>query len=293
MSSDKNLLLIIVTLIAYLLKRLGVFKPQHSEALVNYVIYVAFPSLVFLRVREIPISRETANFLISGWIYLLICLGISFAVAKLLRLPEKTLRSFILMSSFGNTAFLGFPVTYSLLGKEALPFAILYDQGVSFLSIMTLGFLIAGGSVSLKNILTFPPFLALVLSLILRDFSIPENVEFLLETLASSLFPVVLVSLGISFSLRDAKERVKLSTLAILLKTAIFPFIIATVLKVSGMTSLEWKVFLIESAMPPMVMASILVIKYRLDSALAVTSVNLGMVLGFLLPGLWLKFLEI
>ena len=74
----------------------------------------------------------------------------------------------MLVSAFPNTAFLGYPFSYSLFGNTGLSYAIIYDQMGMFPLFLTLGFFIAGGKESLIQVLSFPPFVALVGALLLN-----------------------------------------------------------------------------------------------------------------------------
>ena len=58
----------------------------------------------------------------------------------------------LLLVSLGNTFFVVFPVVEALLGQQALPYAIIYDQLGSFVAVSTYAMLLlayySGGSIS-------------------------------------------------------------------------------------------------------------------------------------------------
>ncbi len=278
---EKVLFIVLVVLSAYMLKRLRLFSEEDSKVLVNYVLYFSLPALVIQKVREVNLGSDALSVVVLAWGVIGVSLLVSYLAGKLLGLEEKSLKAFVLVSSFGNTAFMGYPFTFALFGDEGLGYAVLYDQLGSFLLVISVGFLIATGRFSVKEVVGFPPFLALLFAFATRDMPVPAFVQTFLEVAGSSLIPVVLFAVGLRFSPEGVFSSIKGAFASLLIKMLLVPLGLLFFLKAWGLATLPYKVVLLESAMPPMVMAGVLALKYELDHALAISSITLGMLLSF------------
>ncbi len=266
---------------AYLLKKLRVFSSEDSYIFVNYVIYFALPLTIIKNFSRLEFEKDLILIPIFAWISILLGLTFSFLVGKYLSLPDKTFKAFLLISSFGNTAFMGYPFSYALFGEKGLTYAIIFDQLGSFILVITVGLFITIGKFSFRSLITFPPFIALCLSFLLRDFSFPGYIEHFLEVSSASLIPVILFALGLRFELTKDLSSLKPLTAALAIKMLIVPLCILSILKIFSLEGLPYKVVLLESSMPPMVFAGVLALKYNLDFRLAFSAITFGIPLSF------------
>ncbi|AAC07368.1 AEC family transporter [Aquifex aeolicus] len=277
---EKVFFILLIIAFAYTLKRGGIFKEEHALPFINYVIYFALPFTIFKNLRFLEIGKEVLGVVLIAWGAIFLSILFAFLFGKFLKLEEKTLRAFLLVSSFGNTAFMGYPFLYALEGNEGLKYAILYDQLGSFLMVITLGLFLAIGKFDLKELILFPPFIALVLSFLLHGVRFPQFFEHSVEIISGSLIPVILFSLGLRLNFTDMKSDYRTLFSALFIKMFLVPLLILVFLKIFGLTSLPYRVALIESAMPPMVFAGVLALKYELDFRLAFSAITLGIVIS-------------
>ena len=272
---------------AKLLKYLGVFQENQERVLINYVLYFSLPILAFEAGYSI---KNTANILkISAvaWACILVSMLCAYFLSKLLKLDVKSKKTFLLISSFGNTAFLGYPYAYSYFGQEGLQIAIIYDNIGSFLLVSSLGILIASGKPNLKEVIFFPPFLGLILGFVSKGLALNTKV---LSLLGSSTLPVVLFALGLSLNLGGIKKNIRVSLIAIFVKVSVGLFVSLLMGKVLNLPELELKVSVLESAMPPMMFSAVLAMKYNLNPSLAFASVGLGIILSFFYVPVLVKY---
>jgi len=273
--------IIIPILSASLLKRFGVFKEGHERILIDYVLFFSLPVLSFKAGYDIQTSTDILKISSIAWACILACMLSAYTIAKLLRLSSKEAKTFLLISSFGNTAFLGYPYTYTYFGQEGLQVAIIYDNIGSFLLVSSLGVMIASGKPNLKEVILFPPLLGLILGFLMKGFSIPSAILKALDFVALSTLPVILFALGLSISLGEVKKNIKLSLLAVIIKVFVAFFVSLTVGVFIGLHGVAMKVSMLESVMPPMMFSAVLAIRYNLNSSLAFSAVGLGIVLSF------------
>lgn len=279
---DKVLFIPLILFWAYLLKHLGVFRERDSDIFVNYVIYFALPALTFDLARNINISYQEAGVILVAWVSSGLGLSVSFLLSLVMKMGSHTSRTFMLVSSFGNTAFLGYPFAWAYFGEGGFPYAVLYDQIGSFLAVITIGFVIATGRIDLREVITFPPLLSLVAGFIMRGEVLPKPMEELLDITGSSLIPAILFALGLKLSFSNLKGSVLTGTVAIGIKMILVPLCIFGLLKFLGANGEPFRIALLQSSMPPMVTAGILAMKFGLDSSLALFAITGGMLVSFL-----------
>jgi predicted permease len=274
---DKVFLITGIFSLALLLRRFGVVREKHLTFLVRYVITLSLPCLTLMTIGTLDLGK--AHFDIAGiaWIVMFAGAAISYAAGKLIRLEGARLRVFILVSTFPNTALLGYPLSYALFGETGLSYAVIYDQMGMFPVFLTLGFFVAGGKESLFHCLKFPPFLALLAALALNVSGIRFSGPFAagISWIGWTTLPFTIFLIGgrVRFtSLRDSKPLAACLTLRMLL----IPLLLLIVLHLLGKDSLPYRVTLLETAMPPALTTSIIAMQYRLDEEFAIACISAG-----------------
>ncbi len=273
-----------------LLKHFGVFQREQEKVLINYIMHFALPILAFKAGHQIKLGLEVIKVSFLAWASIVLCMLVAYIVARLYKLSNKDLRTFLLVSSFGNTAFLGYPYAFSYFGQEGLQIAIIYDNLGSFLMVSFLGVMVASGKPDLKEVLLFPPFLGLVLGFVFKGIPLHPSLDKALNFVAHSTLPVILFALGLSISLSGIRDNLKFSFLAILIKVSVSIFAVSLVGRFMELSPVAFKVSLLESAMPPMMFSAVLALRYNLNPDLAFASVGLGMVLSFFYVPLVVKY---
>nr|WP_255203870.1 AEC family transporter [Myxococcus sp. AM011] len=186
----------------------------------------------------------------------------------------------------------------ALLGSEGLAVAVVADQLGSFLVLSTLATLAATRasagaelplSVLARKVATFPPFVALVVSLLLRPVGYPVWVESVLERLGALLTPLALFSVGLQLRLSGVKARLPALSLGLFYKLVLVPGVVMLGLWVlPGLSPVVVQATVLQAAMAPMVSAAILAAEHRLDPELAVLMVGVGIPLSFVTAPLML-----
>ncbi len=180
-------------------------------------------------------------------------------------------------------------------------YAVLYDQFGTFLALSVYGTFVlaiyAGGSrPSLKHIankiITFPPFIALIVALLTSSFEYHDYLISSLRLISASLVPVVMVAIGFQFKLvLNRKEFVPLG-IGLLLKLIIAPLVALSLCYAFGFNGTISEVTVFESAMPPMVTAGALAIMGGLAPELAAAMIGWGIILSFITLPLMFKLIQ-
>lgn len=297
-----NIILMIVCLLAgMVLRRTGRFPETAPAAFNGYVIHVALPAAALLYLHSIPFDTSMFMTPLMPWLLFLLSWGFFALLGRILALPRRTTGALILLGGLGNTSFVGLPMIEAYYGKELLGVGILADQLGTFMTLSTLGVLVASiyssGNPSLRDmprkVLFFPPFQALVLALLLRPVPFPDWTVTILRKLADTVTPLALVSVG--FQLRiTSLSGLKLRLAAGLgYKLVLGPAVLALFyLGLLGLRGPAIQVTLFEAAMAPMITAGIVAIDHDLDPPLVTMLLGIGIPLSFLSLAAWTAVLK-
>lgn len=304
-----NFIVIFTCLLAGVLcKKLKQFPHHTPQALNAFIIYLSLPALVLTQLTELLLTIDlSTNWWLPvsmSWISLILSYLIFSTLGKKLGWKNTKIGAMILTVGLGNTSFVGFPLLEALIGKEALPIGILVDQPGSFLALSTLGIFIAAlysgakitTSLMARRVLLFPPFIALMAS-VLWYFGVgkhaPDSLDLVLpalEKIAATLVPLALFSVGfqLQFDLSVFKRRWAPLALGLILKLVVFPmFFVLLYMKLLGENNLVNHVVVLESAMATMITSAVVANEFHLDSELANLMVGVGIPLSLITVPLW------
>jgi len=286
--------------------------PDGTPRILNaYVIAVALPALVLSQlppfVRELAAHRERIDpsliFLpITPWLSFMGAILFFGFLAKRGWIRRDQWGLLALSGGLGNTAFVGFPLIEALLGPQNLPPAILLDQLGSFLALSVGGTLWisylqatdpkgerrrAAGfpwAKFARELLRFPPFIALLAAFLIAPFgAFPSFAQVAVDRIAGTLIPVAMVSVGAQLSLDRAKLRREARGVLVGLgyKMAFAPLGIGLfayfVLRMRGDL---FSVAVLETAMAPMITATVLGIEAGFAPELGALMLGVGIPLS-------------
>ena len=272
------------------LRRLPLFPRDTAQVLNLFVIHVSLPALVLTQVPRLIFSSELLVPTLMPWAMLLISAALLLFLGKSFGWNRGTMGALLLLVPLGNTSFLGIPMIRALLGEEGIPYAVLYDQLGSFLALATYGSVVLAlfgnnekPSLRLvtKRILTFPPFMALLLALLIRGIPMPGTLTTLLSSLATTLVPVVMIAVGFQITPRLAPALLRPLGAGLVCKLVVAPLLALTFCRFFSLDSLAARVSVLEAGMPPMVSAGALAIMAGLSPELTAALVGLGIVVSF------------
>lgn len=301
-----NLVLIFVCLVlGILIKRTGRFPQTTPQSLNSFIIFISLPALILTQVPKLFGSASWSWALVVPVSMAWLLFGGSWVLVRWLGRrrgwSEARTGALILTAGLGNTSFVGFPILEAMLGSTAIPWAVLVDQLGSFLVLATLGILVASGygrprdgipRSALRQVLTFPPFLALLTALALGALgaALDATTEAVLGRLASTLVPLALVGVGFQLKVSPAILRRYGRPLALGLgyKLVLAPFVLALVyVEVLGQRDFVVRVTILEAAMATMITAAVIAGEFCLDEELANLMVGVGIPLSLVTVPLW------
>ncbi|WP_293123640.1 AEC family transporter [Microcoleus sp. bin38.metabat.b11b12b14.051] len=206
--------------------------------------------------------------------------------------------SFLLAAMFGNTGFLGIPISLSLLGSEHFAWALFYDLLGTGIAINLLGIAIASycGNSSLHQdwltllgaIFQNPALWALGMGFVSRSLPLPAQMAGLLTTAAWAVISLSLMTIGMQLSNLNSLHNLKQVLACLAIKMLLVPLIFGTGLTLFGMGGVPRLSLVLQMAMPPAFGTTLLAEVFNLDRELTVTAIGMGCVsLLFTIP-IWM-----
>ena len=296
-----NLILVIVCLLIGLcLQRVKRFPQDAYISLNAYIIYVALPAVVLHEIPKLTLNREALLPIVLAWSVMLFTAVLVFFTGRVCQWSRGVTGALMLTVPLGNTSFVGLPLLQAFLGNEALPYAILYDQFGTFLALNTAGVAIASyysnnnkhSPPVWKNIISFPPFIALLLAFGCRWLEYPNWLNDILPRIALTLVPVVMVAVGLQWRLRLDKEHLQPLAIGLIYLLLLSPLFALGVLKLLAVQGLVAKVIILEAAMPSMISAGVLATSHHLAPKLTASIVGYSITIGLLSVWLWHQILS-
>ncbi|HSR73945.1 MAG TPA: AEC family transporter [Sulfurovum sp.] len=287
----ENFILIALAIsIGYLFKQLRIF-PEESAAILNrFVIFISLPAMILLQIPKLSFSMEFVIPIIIAWSVMIVTAVITLAVSKIFHFTKQITGALMLVAVLTNSSFLGIPIINAYLGAEALPFILVYDQMGSFLALSTYGIFVAAYysdhsemnfQLMVKKVLTFPPFISLVIALFFVNTSFPEMISNVLSVLANTIVPLALVAVGLQLQFKLPGHEIQPFGIALFIKLVISPMVALGVVSMADWTNMAATVSVMEAGMAPMItagaMASLSGLSPRLSSAI----VGYGILLSF------------
>ena len=291
MSSTETILaIILLILIGYTAKKVGLLKPEDSITLNKIVINVAIPSLIFLTMFSADLSNMKVLIPIT-----MICIVtgilsglIVYLFSRAKGYSKKTKWTLVGTSTLFNSGFLGYPVVLGVFGAEGLVRAVFYDMGstILFLSLGILFILLFGGKYTsiLRRTLLFPPLWGIILGILanllnLNPGVIPLNV---LKYLSGAAIPIIMISLGLSLEVGGLKNYLGAASLVSVIRLVISPIIAILMVIILGLNGLEGTVTVVEAGMPSAMLSLVLAASYDLDIKAAAACIFLSTVLSLI-----------
>lgn len=294
------LTVVLLLAVGIVLARIPNLPANMARALDVFVIWVALPGLVIALVPTLELTADAVVPVAVAWGSLALSAVAVLLLSRASGWSRRTTGTLLLVVPLGNTSFLGIPAVEALLGVEHLPYAIVYDQLGSFLALTTYGAVIAGryGAASrpslagtVRKVVIFPPFLALVAAVGMIATGVPDVVADLAGRVGATVTPLTMIAVGMRVGLPRLDASFAPLVTGLVLRLGAVPAAAYGVMLAAGGTGLAWEASVLEAAMPPMVTASVIAIDAGLDERLAANLVGVGVLAAMVTLPAWASLL--
>jgi len=281
----------VLPLALYLLLGYGfkTFFHDNSKQLIEFVIYFALPAVVFSKIYPLVLDERIVGLIFMFMGIVLLNLTLAYVVGKLLKLNKILLATFMIVSTFGNTSFVGFSYIDAFYGDDYIVYGLIYDFFGSFLLLVSVGMMVITWGTGKKNniksiiksVVLFPPMVVFFITIIAKIFDVPQFLLNTSDSLGSTLVPVAMIAIGMKLEIKHIFERFYIVSIALILKMLFVPILVLIGFQMFYNIDQTWvKVTIIEVAMPPMTMAAVLAIRGGLDEKLAINTLVIGVLLS-------------
>ena len=291
--------IIIMIAIGYFLKRIDFLSDKDIDSFNKVVMYIFLPCMVFHALYTADLSGIStlgilpfvvlASSLITG--------TISFLILKQFNLDDVTLWSVLVTVMIANTAVMGYPVTLGIFGNDGFLRAIFSDIAtlITFLALSFVLIVKFGGTVktAVRKIVLFPSLWAVILGLIFNLLNVPAVpvIDNTINYLGQGAIPLIMLALGLSIDFGALKRSRRMIAFTSVMKLAVFPLVAFFVATHIGLTGLDYKIPVVEAAMPSALMSLLLSINYRLDFELTSDCILINTVISLItLPAIIMLF---
>lgn len=285
------ILLAIAIAIGYALKKLNIFQKEASTILNQFVIYISLPAMILLQIPKLTFSMDTLIPIVTSWLVMTISVIIVLIVCKFFNFSKQITGSLLLVSILTNSSFMGIPIIQAYMGESALPYVLVYDQLGTFIALATYGTFIASyysskSEISFKiitfKVLTFPPFISLVVALFFMGVEFNETISKVLNSFAITIVPIALVAVGLQLQLILPKEDIKPFSVALIIKLIIAPILAILISFIFSWNNQASIVSIMEAGMAPMITAGAIASMAGLAPRLSSAIVGYGILISFL-----------
>jgi len=289
-STETILAIILLIMVGYAAKKVGLLKPGDSVTLNKIVVNIAIPSLIFLAMYTADLSNIKSLIPIT-----LICIVtgilsglIVYMFSRAKGYSKKTKWSLVGTSTLFNSGFLGYPVILGVFGTSGLVRAVFYDMGstILFLCLGILFIIIFGGKYTsiIRRTALFPPLWGIILGILANILNldigvIPLNV---LKYFSGAAIPIIMISLGLSLEVGGLKNYLGAASLVTITRLVISPLIALLMVFLLGLNGLESTVTVVEAGMPSAMLSLVLAASYDLDIKAAAACIFLSTVLSMI-----------
>jgi len=288
--------------LGWALSRLGFLSRQALFDLNRLSYWIGLPCLLVVRIGAArPALADVAGLLVVAAGGTALAMLLAAALAWLLRMPARSLVTFVQGAYRGNLTFIGLPVVlYAFAGTGAAasaeaaaliafaPMVVLYNVAAVALLLAPRSAGVAGTLRAVGHGLVTNPILisALIgLAISLGAWGLPQVLERGLSAVGQMALPLALLCIGGSLHTARIEGRVLWGALAAAFKVAVVPLVGLGLGLWIGLSAEHLRIALILLACPTASASYVLVLQLRGDAALASTTIVMSYL--FALPAMF------
>jgi len=202
-------------LVGVVLRRVGLAKPTDGDFVLRLVFFVTLPLLILITLQNATLSAEKAWLPVTNIVVNGLCLAAVLLLSRPLAPSRAAQGSLAMGTMIANNAFM-FPFMLAVYGESGFADAVLFDFGNAIM-VATVTYAMAfrysdetyDRLSMLRRILRGPLFWALVIGvgLSVSGTPLPDPVIAVINPVAQMSAPLILIALGILFSLSLGRLR--------------------------------------------------------------------------------------
>lgn len=286
---DNFLPFLFLILVGYFSKKTSLLGESERKVINKLIINLTLPVFIFNVFLTTPLNLELVKIPILAWLVMAGAGLLAWLFSFWIKEPA-TKGGFLLVAALGNTGYFGYPLAQLFYGNKALAQAVFYDVFGTVVFTFTLGLLVAEyfgvGKEKLsvlKELLSFPPMIALLVGLVfnLLGVQLPGFLLTTLKMLGEISIPLIMVSIGLSLDF-SVDSSLPFVFLASFIKLIFSPFLARYFGFWVGLKGTLYQVGLLQASTPSMMLSFIIGERYSLDTKLIASTIFFSTFLSFL-----------
>lgn len=203
--------------LGYLLYKVKVIDSDFNKKLTRFVLDFTLPLMMLASMLDQPAEREylpvAKMFGISIIIYMILPV-LAFVIVKILRMPEKDQGMYMMMLTYGNVGFMGFPILDAIYGSTGVFYAtmlnIVFNVSAFSAGVIMVNYKAKGSStnkIQLKSI--FSPCIIISLISIAIYFTgivFPQDIVSACSAAGGLTSPLAMIIIGSTLATMDIKS---------------------------------------------------------------------------------------
>ena len=282
---EKSLLLLLFLVLGIFCKKKKLLPNSVAKMLNKVLINFFIPILILQYLPNLKFDKSHIWLVITPWIIYLFSF-LFFEVFNYLRpIPKSARATLIMTSGIGSISFAGFPIFELFYGQEGLSLGLILSLAGTFVVCNTIGIFTGfwyaqrktNYSKLVRDILTFPPFMAMIFAVILLNLDIQYTESFALaiKFLGAPFSALALFAVGLNLTTTSFNQNKNYFLLGQGFKLILAPLLIYTVLYFFGENnSLVGKICILGAGLGSMN-----------TIAIVAAELNLRPKLAYLMPG--------
>ena len=204
---------------------------------------------------------------------------------------DSTKGVFYICATFNNALFIPIPLVMMFVGSSGLSIVIIFSL-TQLVLLSTLGTFIGaafgrgngGRNQIVKDVLTFPPFIAAIIAVILffTNIQLTGGIADVLSNVGTVTTFLALISVGLGIGIRFSLVEIRAAFEVVGIRQVLVPLMVIPLILLSGLSHVSQSIIILEVLMPPAVLTVVYAKSFNLDYEKAATIVTVGTL--FLLP---------
>lgn len=259
--------LFIIIAAAFVYNRIA--KPDIYQ-ITNLALMVFAPVFVF---DSLVKTHVTFEMMVKPMVFMVILTSVlmllAYGVAILMKADEDEKVSVVLASSMINVGNFGLPLIFFTYGDGVKVYSVLYFVAFSF-PLSTIAIFISSKEKNLKNIFKdiakIPIFHAVIIAMIVSNFSIPvpQVIERSLALVSQAAIPLLIFILGLQLSsIRIRPGFIRFVIPPVIIRLMISPFVACLIFPLLGVSSIENKVAVVQTSAPAALLPLMYAIRFN------------------------------
>ena len=292
----------LVVLAIVLLKQASVISQEDGKLFARLLTQVVLPAMIFSQLAFLPVSSRQLLLVVVMIVSGVASLLVAWLIGRLLRLPRPKVGALMISSSFGSSAFIGYPMIQFAFpnNPQAMADAILVSELGVGLPIFTLCPLVAmhfgaaaedgaGLWSTVRDYCLSPIFMAVLLGLVTSFLPIPQGTPFLapffaaLHMISGTIAFLAALILGLELKFKSLHLMLPLLIASAAIQMGLQPALANWQAGLFHLTQEQRQVLVLISSMPSAVLGTVFATRYQCDSettsALSFANIILGVLL--------------